>query len=171
MNIDEFHKNLKSHSHPVVVDFWAPWCMPCRMMKPALQKTASEYDGQVDLWQINTDEHPDLLRSLGIMGIPTLMVYRGEQQVARVTGAQSQPALASLFEAALTGDVPVRRGLSSIDRLLRLSAAAVVAWLGLASGPSYVLLFIAGLVAFSGVYDRCPIWQALAPRLKVLLRL
>jgi thioredoxin len=171
MDIPEFHEALRSHLHPVVVDFWAPWCMPCRLMEPALKKTAAEYAGRVDLWQVNADEHPDLLRSLGIMGIPTMMAYRGEQQVARQVGAQSPSALAKLFEAALTGEAPVRRGLSGLDRLLRLSAAAVIAWLGLASGPSYLLLLIAGIVAFSGVYDRCPIWQALAPRIKALLHL
>lgn len=87
MTFDEFKQKLAENPRPVVIDLWAPWCGPCRAIAPALKKLAAEYDGRVDLWKVNVDDEPDVACGLRVMGIPTLMVFRGGKQVARITGA------------------------------------------------------------------------------------
>ena len=83
----DFIERLHSNPQPVVVDFWAPWCIPCRAIKPVVEKLGEEYAGRVDLWEVNADEQPDLLRSLHIYGIPTLIAFHHGQEVGRRTGA------------------------------------------------------------------------------------
>ena len=83
MDSQAFFEKLKQNPRPVVVDLWAPWCGPCKMVKPILEKLAQEYTGRVDLWQINADDNQDLLRELKVYGIPTLIVYRdGKEAIA-----------------------------------------------------------------------------------------
>ena len=122
------------------------------------------------MWQINADEHPELLRALGVLGVPTLLLYQGTTEITRRTGAQPLDTLRTLFQAAYSGEAPPQPALQRSERLLRLAIAAVLLALGMANGSIPVLLVAAGLVAFSAVYDRCPVWQALAPRLKALFR-
>ena len=88
MNSKEFFEKLKQNPNPVVVDLWAPWCGPCKMVKPILEKLALEYNGRVDLWQINADDNQDLLRELKVYGIPTLIVYRDGKETLRQVGAK-----------------------------------------------------------------------------------
>jgi thioredoxin 1 len=165
MEKDQFFEKLRKNPLPVVVDIWAPWCMPCRAIAPQLEKLGQEYAGQVDVWKVNADENASLVQSLGVRSIPTLIVYRGDSELARRTGVQPQAALRELFQSALDGVAPATRGLAASDRLLRLFAGTVVLLLGLYTGPSWLLLGVAGVVLFSAVYDRCPIWQAISPRL------
>jgi len=173
MNKNDLIEKLKTNPNPVVIDFWAPWCGPCRMIEPFMKKLGSEYEGRVDVWKINADEQPELLSSLNIYGIPTLVAYNNGQEVARRSGAASLAALSTMFDAALSGSKPVNAGLTQFDRLLRLTAGTVLFFLAYRGHFSGWYLILAGLgvaVAFSAVYDRCPIYRAVSARLKALLR-
>jgi len=174
MSDNEFFERLRQNPRPVVVDFWATWCGPCRMIEPALKKVEKDYTGRVDVWKVNADEHPDLLRQLRIYGIPTLVGFNAGDEVARQTGVASPGSLGALFEAALSGVKPVRTGLAPMERLLRFTIGISMVGLAFTGGFSGLYLLLAGLggaVMFSAVYDRCPIWQAVAPRLKALLKI
>lgn len=73
INDNEFENNVLKSSTPVVVDFWAPWCGPCKMIAPVLEKLAVEYDGKVTIVKVNTDENPEWAMKYGVQGIPTLL--------------------------------------------------------------------------------------------------
>jgi len=108
MPIEDFLEKLHGSPSPVVVDFWAPWCGPCRALNPTIEGFGQEYSGRVTVWKINADEEPDLLRSLRISGIPSLIAFHAGQEIGRRTGVASARELHSLFEAALSGNRPVR---------------------------------------------------------------
>jgi thioredoxin 1 len=106
---------------------------------------------------------------LGILAIPTILVYHGDQEITRRIGAQSPTALNALFEAALTSTPPILGSLTPVERLLRLIAALSLIALGWLSASSPLLYLVGIILLFSAIYDRCPIWRALAPRLKKAL--
>jgi thioredoxin 1 len=166
MNPQEFFEKLKQNPNPVVVDLWAPWCGPCKMVKPILEKLAVEYTGRVDLWQINADDNQDLLRELKVYGIPTLIVYHGGKETLRQVGAKPAGALRNLFETLASGGEPVRAGLSGMDRFIRMGAGMTLAAIGWAVNANWILFMLGGILMFSAVYDRCPIWRALTGQFK-----
>lgn len=168
MTEQPFVNRLTSHPRPIIVDFWAPWCAPCRWMAPVVERLETEYGGRVDVWKINADEQPDAVRSLGVIGIPTVIAFHSGKEIARRVGAASEPDLRAVFEAARSGQAPVRRGIAPADRVLRLAAGAAIIVLAFSTGPSPILLAVGGLILFTAVADRCPIWQALWPRLAAL---
>lgn len=168
-----FFERIKQSTLPVVVDFWAPWCMPCRAVEPVLKKLGADYHGRVDVWKVNSDEQPELLRKLGIYGIPTLVAFHNGQEVARRTGAASPQALGALFEAALSGEKPARLRRTLVDRLLLLGSGAALFFLAYQFHFAGLYSFLAGagaLLAFASVYDRCPIYKAVTSRLSAWLR-
>jgi len=138
------------------------------MVKPILEKLAQEYVGRVDLWQINADDNQDLLHELKVYGIPTLIVYRDGKETLRQVGAKPVSALRKLFEILATGEEPTLAGLSSKDRFIRLGAGMAVAAIGWATHASWLLILFGGVLMFSAIYDRCPIWRALTSQLKKL---
>ncbi len=156
----------------MVVDFWAPWCAPCRAIGPRVEKLGREYAGRVDVWKINADEHPEIMQALHIFGIPTLIAYHNGAEVTRRIGAASPAMVAGLFEAALAGVKPASQGLALTNRLLRLVAGAVLVGLALQghlAGGYLALAGVGGVVLFSAVYDRCPIYRTVSARLGQLL--
>jgi thioredoxin len=165
---NKFFDELGKSPRPVVVDFWAPWCLPCRSIEPLLKQMGQEFQGRVDVWRVNADEQPEILRQLRIYGIPTLVAFQKSSEITRKTGAPSSDGMRLLFEAALSGQRPVRRELSRMDRLARLAAGLVliaIASLSHFAGVYLWLALLGGALMFSGVYDRCPIWRALSRRL------
>jgi len=156
-------------SRPAVVDIWAPWCGPCRSIRPLLSKLAVEYGGSVDLIEVNADQNPELVRELGIRSIPTLLALSGGREVTRMIGAQPPARLSALFEAAQAGQAPEASGPAS-TRLLQVILGTGLIVLGFSSGPSWPLIVVGGGIGFLAVRDRCPIWQALSPRLAGALR-
>jgi len=169
MPIEDFFEKIHSSPNPMVVDLWAPWCGPCRVLKPAIERLSQEYSGQVELWKINADEEPDLLRSLRIYGIPTLIAFHAGQEIGRRTGVASARELNSLFEAALSGNRPVRVEPAPVNRILRLGVGLALVSLAVLSGLSgvhWLLAGIGGLIMFTGIYDRCPIYRMVSMRLK-----
>ena len=91
---------------PVIVDLWAPWCGPCRMVSPALEQLARDLAGRVKLVKVNVDESPQISQRFGAQAIPTLLVLRAGRVAARQTGAAPLPALRAWVDKALATDAP-----------------------------------------------------------------
>jgi thioredoxin 1 len=96
-----FASEVLGASLPVLVDYWAEWCGPCKMIAPMLEETAASYSGRLSLAKVNVDENPKAPSQYHIRSIPTLMIFKGGQPVATKVGALSKSQLAAFIEANL----------------------------------------------------------------------
>ena len=97
----EFTKEVLRSELPVLVDFWAPWCGPCRMVAPSLETLASEYAGRIRVAKVNTDDHPLWASQYGVQGIPTLLFVADGEEIGRLIGAYPLPVLRQAVEQVL----------------------------------------------------------------------
>ena len=93
-----FETEVLGSDKPVLVDFWAEWCGPCRMIAPSVEAVAEEYDGKASIYKMNVDENLNVPQQYGIRGIPTLVLFKGGQEVERIVGAVSREAIAKVIE-------------------------------------------------------------------------
>ncbi|MEB3277814.1 MAG: thioredoxin [Lyngbya sp.] len=96
-----FQQEVLDSDVPVLVDFWAPWCGPCRMVAPVVDEIAEQYAGKVKVVKLNTDENPSVAGQYGIRSIPTLMIFKGGLKVDMVVGAVPKTTLANTIEKYL----------------------------------------------------------------------
>lgn len=160
---------LRKNTRPVVVEFWAPWCGPCKMMAPYLKKAEKEFAGRVDLWRINADDEPNLVRSMGVRGIPTMVGYYQGEEISRRTGAMTAENVMGFFEA-VEQKKPFSRSLSWAERFLRIIPALVILILGWTSGPNYWLIGLGAIIFLSAFYDRFPIFKGASAQIKELFK-
>lgn len=100
---ETFDADVLGSARPVIVEYWAQWCPPCRMLGPVLEEIARDHAAEVDVVKLNTDENPRTAQKYGVLAVPTMNVFSGGQVVKQVVGAKSKSALLRDFAEFLSG--------------------------------------------------------------------
>lgn len=95
---NSFQNDVLQSEKPVLVDFWAEWCAPCRMLTPTVEAIAEKYQGKADVVKLNVDENPSISQRYGIKGIPTLILFKGGKEEERLVGATSKEAISRIID-------------------------------------------------------------------------
>jgi thioredoxin 1 len=103
VNEAKFDEMVLKAKIPVLVDFWAPWCGPCRMVAPLVDELANEYEGKVSFMKLNVDDSPKVASKYGVMSIPALIIFKNGQPVSNLVGFRPKPELKKNIETALAG--------------------------------------------------------------------
>jgi thioredoxin 1 len=98
-----FDKDVLQSDRPVLVDFWATWCAPCRMLEPTVAAVAEKYAANARVVKVNVDENPSISQRYGIKGIPTLILFKGGKEAERVVGATSKDAISKMIDKHIAG--------------------------------------------------------------------
>jgi len=98
LNTDNWEDEVAKSERPVLVDFWAPWCGPCKVMGPIVDSLAIENEGKINVGKLNVDENKNLAAQFGIRGIPTLAVFQDGTEIKRMVGAQSKAQLQKMID-------------------------------------------------------------------------
>lgn len=101
VNDAEFGKTVLESSLPVLVDFWATWCGPCRMIAPSVEEIARDYSGRAVIVKVDTDANPQTPMKYGVMGIPTLIIFKDGQEADRIVGAVPKALITRKLDAVL----------------------------------------------------------------------
>jgi thioredoxin 1 len=98
-----FESDVLKSDKPVLVDFWAPWCAPCRMLAPTVEAVAEKYTGSASVVKLNVDDNPAVSQRYGIKGIPTLILFKNGKEEERVVGATSKDAISRMLDKHVSG--------------------------------------------------------------------
>lgn len=98
---DNFKKEVLESKEPVLIDFWAPWCMPCKIIAPHVERLSEELKGRVKIAKSNVDDAPEIATDLSVLNIPTLVIFKGGQEVARIIGVNTKEAIEAKINSVL----------------------------------------------------------------------
>lgn len=101
LNVQNFNTELKNAKNPVLVDFWAGWCGPCKMMAPVVEEIAQDYEGKIQVAKLNVDENTQIAEKFEILSIPTLILFQDGEEVARFSGFRPKQDLARFIDQHL----------------------------------------------------------------------
>ncbi len=101
VTVTTFESEVMESESAVLVDFWAPWCMPCRMLGPTIDELATDYAGKAKIVKVNVDENQPLAAKYGVQGIPTLVIFKAGEAVDRIIGAHPKEDIAKKLDAAI----------------------------------------------------------------------